>query len=159
MGRIWRILGKIAYHLTWPLLMLYLHKSRRTRLLLIADGKLLVLKGWLGNDNWQLPGGGLHKSEQPVAGLLRELREETGIQLDAAAIKPVSEWRGYFGRFYTNYYGFVAELRLAPPVKKTGLEISETRWQPLELIGTIKMGSDARELLSRWQGQSQSDKL
>lgn len=36
---------------------------------------------------WDFPGGGLDKGEEPVSGIVREIREETG--LEASDIKPV----------------------------------------------------------------------
>ena len=36
---------------------------------------------------WDFPGGGLDKGEDPIAGIIREIREETG--LEALNIKPI----------------------------------------------------------------------
>jgi len=45
----------------------------------------LVLSGWLNTGEWGLPGGGLHKNEPTVDGLLREVREETGLDVEVSA--------------------------------------------------------------------------
>ncbi len=42
------------------------------------DGKVLVLKE--NQDTWSLPGGGLDHGEDPKSGILRELKEELGIE-------------------------------------------------------------------------------
>lgn len=40
-------------------------------------------------DAWTLPGGGVHKRETPEAAAARELREETGIRVDANDLRLV----------------------------------------------------------------------
>ena len=42
------------------------------------DGRVLVLKE--DQDTWSLPGGGLDHGEDPKLGILRELKEELGIE-------------------------------------------------------------------------------
>lgn len=42
-------------------------------------GEVLFVKGHGENAKWDLPGGRIHKDEEPKAGLLRELREEIGV--------------------------------------------------------------------------------
>lgn len=54
----------------------------------VVDGKgeLLVVKRSEDDEQqpgiWELPGGRLERSEDPVSGLLRELMEETGLQVE-----------------------------------------------------------------------------
>ena len=38
----------------------------------------LLLQHWLGDGSWMLPGGGQHGREDPLAGAIREVREELG---------------------------------------------------------------------------------
>ncbi len=39
---------------------------------------------------WEFPGGKLERDESPQGALVRELREELGIEIDAGALQPVS---------------------------------------------------------------------
>ncbi len=48
--------------------------DRSDRLLLVRAAKTLTVRG-----RWFLPGGGLEHGEEPVAGLAREFKEETGL--------------------------------------------------------------------------------
>ncbi len=48
--------------------------------ILVEDGKVLLVKEVLRErSRWNLPGGGLEPGETIEAGLIRELREETGL--------------------------------------------------------------------------------
>lgn len=46
--------------------------------LIAKDGKVLMCKG-IGDARWDLPGGRLHVKEDPTEGLMRELKEELGV--------------------------------------------------------------------------------
>ena len=59
---------------------------------LYKEGRFLFL---LRNNEpkvWAPPGGHLHKNEEPMAGMKREIKEETN--LDVEIIAPVSTWFG-----------------------------------------------------------------
>ena len=57
----------------------------------IIDEKGLVLAFERSDipGSWQLPQGGLHKGEEPIEGVLREILEETGIESER--LEPVNE--------------------------------------------------------------------
>ena len=51
--------------------------------LCVTDGRLLLTQLWDQDPNagmWTLPGGGMRFREEPEAAMLRELREETGLE-------------------------------------------------------------------------------
>lgn len=56
-----------------------------------AQGRLLLQRALPGKRHaglWELPGGKVDPGETPRAALLREIKEELGIVLDAAAMAP-----------------------------------------------------------------------
>ena len=46
------------------------------------DKRVLLIRHSYGSGNWMLPGGGIARSETPLAAALRELAEETALTLD-----------------------------------------------------------------------------
>ena len=63
--------------------------------IIIDNDKVLLVRD-VGAEMWDLPGGRLHKDEQPSAGLLRELKEELGIKCELGRVV-------YTGQFYHQY--------------------------------------------------------
>lgn len=55
-------------------------------LVLDSEDRVLLIRHSYGSGQWMLPGGGLAKREDPVAGALREVREETGLALACAVL-------------------------------------------------------------------------
>jgi len=46
-----------------------------------SAGRVLLIRHSYGSGNWMLPGGGIARREPPLAAALRELTEETGLEL------------------------------------------------------------------------------
>ncbi len=76
-------------------------------------GKFLLLKRATEPQIWAPPGGRLHPDENPVRGLIREVKEETS--LDIEVITPANTW---FGKFRGKYLLSIDYL-----VKITGGEV------------------------------------
>jgi 8-oxo-dGTP diphosphatase len=60
---------------------------------LVKGQKILLGKrlGKIGNGQWWCPGGHLEFGESVVAGMKREVLEETGIHLDSVILGPYTE--------------------------------------------------------------------
>jgi 8-oxo-dGTP pyrophosphatase MutT (NUDIX family) len=130
-------LGILLWWLSLPGLIVYLWGKPRTRVLVRCEGKLLVVRSWLGTGKWMLPGGGLHKDEPVLDCAVREVREETGLLLEPDVLRPLfQETYRFRGMSFPCYY-FVADIpgpqeqyRLRPQA----LEISRVAWvEPTEL--------------------------
>jgi 8-oxo-dGTP pyrophosphatase MutT (NUDIX family) len=136
--------GAILFWLAWPAFWLFSPHRPRTRVLVTAGGKVLVVKGLISTGKWSLPGGGLHRGEEPLTGALRELAEETGLRLRRDQLAPpftrVSREHGL--RAPTSY--FAAQLTHAADVRKQFLEITDVAWVPRSALHSQ---NSAREVL------------
>ena len=56
-----------------------------------TEGRVLLVRHSYGSGNWMLPGGGLGRGEDPVAGAVRELAEEVGCKFEHARLVEVLE--------------------------------------------------------------------
>jgi 8-oxo-dGTP diphosphatase len=68
-----------------------------------ADGRLLLARRPEGKKMaglWEFPGGKLHAGETPEAALIRELREELGIDVSAACLAPFAFASHEYERFH-----------------------------------------------------------
>jgi 8-oxo-dGTP pyrophosphatase MutT (NUDIX family) len=147
------IVGKIAFWVSWPALWVYLKQRERTRALILCGNEFLVLRGWLGSGDWSLPGGGLHKGENSLQGVLREVQEETGIALYEHDVTFLSHMRSSRHGLSYAYDCFVVELAEKPAIKLQKLELADYAWVPLK-NPQIHLSEDARQVLARWQNKA-----
>lgn len=144
--------GSIVFWLIWPFLAIYFRFTRRTRVLLIAENAVLLLKTWpSAKDYWTLPGGGIQSGERPVESAQRELREETGISVDVKRFTLLTE-----ARFHGFGYSFPCTYFLVESDKKSKIsphfpEIIATEWVPLERLHEYRVGEEVRVALSAWR--------
>lgn len=155
MKRAWVLIGRTVFWLSWPLLYAYFYSSHRTRVLVIVDGEVLLVKPWLASGRWTLPGGGLHRREDPRTGAVRELREETGILVAPEDLHELSAARvtnrdGH--KFFE--YAFLVVLPVKPPTTRRKLEITDIIWADWQSLVTAPgTGKDIRRVLTAWQGK------
>lgn len=153
MGWLWRSLGHAAWWCSYPVMWFYLHDSERTRLLIInEENKLLVVKGWLMcNNNWTLPGGGLHAGETPLSGMLREVREETGLKIQPKNVRNLGsetiKSKGF--RFRLHFYS--APTSGEPEIAMQRFEIIEAKWIDLSTLNSTNAEPDVLRALQLWK--------
>lgn len=129
-------IGKIVFWLSWPMSYLYVHGSVRTRVLVEAEGKILLVKGWYDGTVWSLPGGGIHKGEDPVLSAIREVSEEVSVDLNASKMVDLGDddYRQSGLSFALKRYGCM--LDKLPSTEKQQLEILDIKWF---LVNDIKI--------------------
>jgi 8-oxo-dGTP pyrophosphatase MutT (NUDIX family) len=80
---------------------------------------------------YKLPGGALHQGEHLVAGVIREIEEETGVLTRFESLVCFRHWHGY--RFGKSDIYFVCRLSpLSLEIRRQEEEIAECLWMPVQ---------------------------
>lgn len=149
MRKLWPTLGRIVFWCSWPALWLYLRSSKRTRVLIVCGDDFLVLRSWLGSGEWSLSGGGLHKGEPVIDGLVREVKEETGLKLDTDNLTHAYQAEHRSTGFTFTYDCFTYEFEEKPMIKPQKGEIYEYAWQSFKNI-TLPLSADTKKAIAWW---------
>ena len=65
-------------------------------IVLSPEGELLVMQ--MDPETWELPGGRMGADEEPLVGVKREVREETGLSVEVREPVHTAAWRKGVGR-------------------------------------------------------------
>jgi ADP-ribose pyrophosphatase YjhB (NUDIX family) len=79
--RIIRLGYRIAWLALWLIAPLHHGRGRGVKAILTHEGELLLVQHTYGPRRWELPGGGLRRSESPLEGIRREVHEELAVEL------------------------------------------------------------------------------
>lgn len=94
------------------------------------DGRALFVRHSYGNrDAWELPGGGAHLREAPVAAARREAREELGV--DLASWRPLGRIDGVWMGSRLRLDCFAADWPDGARLEPDPVELSAVAWFPL----------------------------
>lgn len=148
------------FWLLWPVMFLYLKfSSVRTRVLLVSNDEVLLVRGWISANHYGLPGGGMHKHETAEAGAVREVAEEVGIVLPESTLqKLATHTHDAFNLKYKAHF-FVVQLSEKPAVHRQRFEIMEATWVPIAQAASLVLDQDARYALKRYQPPEQASLL
>lgn len=93
-----------------------------------SDGRVLVAQRPPGKAMaglWEFPGGKVVPGETPEAGLIRELREELGIDTEASCLAPLTFASHRYERFHLLMPLYVCRVWRGDPVAREGQAL---RW-------------------------------
>ena len=123
--------------------------------LVVDDGAVLLVRRahepWRGR--WDIPGGFCDRAELPADAAIREVREETGLEI--AGLQLLGMWLDRYGdteppevTLNLYYVATAANPKDARPVAET----SEVRWfQPDALPADLAFPDHAAAVLSAWR--------
>lgn len=152
MKKAWRKLGITAFWLSWPAIFAYLYFSSRTRVVVSYKDDVLVVKTWLGDGRWTLPGGGIHLGEKPEVCAVRELYEETGVRIEPNKLKLIYSGRPAKKRGL-NYKMYVYGIRLEgqPAPVRQRFELTQSQWiNRQDLIDSNRVSASLKHYLQVW---------
>lgn len=121
-----RLAFRLAYRVLRAWWFVFRPTKRGVKCVLTRGGDhVLLVRHTYGGDFWELPGGGVKRSEEPIAAARREIHEELGLALD--------DWR-FVGELFARIeykndrlWCFAAEAGERPIVADRA-EIAEERW-------------------------------
>ena len=92
-----------------------------------ADRVLLVRHSY-GRRNWDLPGGGRHRTESLEQAVRREVREEIGVEVATAELRGVY----YEPEMDQHHFAFRCRLAQGADPQPSSVEILECRYWPID---------------------------
>lgn len=104
-----------------------------------ADGRVLVTERPAGKDMaglWEFPGGKIEPFESPEAALVRELREELGIETTSSCLAPCGFASHAYERFHLLLNAFAIRKWRAEPIPREGQRM---QWVKVNDLFCLKM--------------------
>jgi 8-oxo-dGTP pyrophosphatase MutT (NUDIX family) len=140
-------IGSLILKLGRPFFKVLLDGSQRSRVCVMVDHKMLVVKPFIGADKWALPGGGIHKNEAPAVAAVRELYEETKVQVAAEKLKEVGAFKIAHDSITYTAHCFLVEFALPPETKRQWLEVADLQWKDVRDLEFENISQEVRYML------------
>ncbi|HEY81099.1 MAG TPA: NUDIX domain-containing protein [Anaerolineae bacterium] len=110
-------------------------------------GEMLLVRHSYGDRRWFLPGGGHHGGESPSETLVREMREETGLDVAITGLVGVYFYTGQYKR--DHIYIFACKA-VGGGVRLVEGEIEDIGWFPPDALpDDLMLGMD--RILDDWR--------
>ena len=121
--------------------------------LIVENGHILLCRispeytQWAGQ--WTLPGGGLEFAEQPVAGMQREVEEETGLLVEPGDLVFADATHGEFsgGKFHSIRLVYRAQVTGGEMRFEVGGSTDRCEWIPEHALAGITIVDLVRDSL------------
>jgi 8-oxo-dGTP pyrophosphatase MutT (NUDIX family) len=142
-----KIVGKFVYICIYPVFRVFIYNSDRAYVLLIYKNEIILSQNWLGwHNEWALPGGGMHKGEDPKLAVAREVYEELNIKIKPSALTKLSN-KSYRSRFANNYHIYRCNLKTRPKIS-ISTEILQAKFINVKDVKKIKLNEATDKALT-----------
>lgn len=111
------------------------------QMIILRDDTVLLVRPTY-RDSWEFPGGGVKRSESPMAAAIRETQEEAGVVVTSAIPVPVLPLRFPAGESHL----FLAKAFRDPEVWRPTFEIADRRYFPIDAL-PVDLSSGEKEAL------------
>jgi 8-oxo-dGTP pyrophosphatase MutT (NUDIX family) len=146
---IYDYIGRLIHFFSYPLILIGVSGSSRTRVLVIQDRQLLLVRDWIGNGRWSFTGGGMHPNEDPIDGAIREVSEEVGIVLNKTDLKFIETIDYVKKGVRSTRYIYLARLETKPAIQLQRYEIFDAKWFDETSLANIKLADDVKLIISK----------
>lgn len=142
MKKLWTICGRLVFWISWPALKIRLLMTERARVVIAYKDEILVVRSWIGNSKWTLPGGGVKFGEKHKTAVIRETEEELGIKLSPKCYQKVGEFTYRSTGLQYPYTLFRVKLNSKPELIPKQSEIVALDWLKLNKVTKHNSNSD-----------------
>lgn len=122
MNQLYQIIYKIAYRLYLIICFITRQKMTGAYIAVWSDGKILLIKNSY-KEKYTIPCGGVNKNESIIQAAVRELKEETGIEIPEKSLRFYKEYINHEEYKEDHIHLFELFLETAPEVKIDNREV------------------------------------
>lgn len=136
-AQVYTFVGRTANRLLKPLFVKLTGGSTRVRALVVTDTQeVLLVRSWLGYQQWGLPGGGIKSTEPVTTAASREVFEETGVIVPPSKFVQLGSFTNNDSTapFTVTCLSAVSEKRPTHVVWYRRHEILDATWWPLAAL-------------------------
>lgn len=127
--------------------------------LIVHEGKLLIVKRGVepSKGKWSIPGGAVELGERIRDALLREVKEECGLDVEIALEKPMDAIDNITiskdGRLQYHYVLLQFLARLKGGILKPASDVSDAKWVPLDEVEKYDLTKSFRSFFQKHQDE------
>lgn len=132
---LWRLLLRVSYRAQLAYWLIRRPRERSAHVAVWCDGQILVVRNSY-RALTAMPAGGLKRGEAPAEGASRELREEVGISVAVAQLRPAGVFVSRQQFKEDQAHVFELELESQPEVEVDGREVVSARFEAPDSLPT-----------------------